>query len=325
MRRLFLQSAAASLLTAAFIVTAHAHASLEKGEAAPGSYKAVLKIPHGCDGKATNLVRIDIPEGYIGVKPMPKAGWTLETKKGDYAKNYDLHGETVSSGVKSVVWSSGSLPDEFYDEFVLTGTLAGVEAGRTLFFKAMQQCGTAEVAWTEEPAAGQNPHALEHPAPSLTILAAGGDEHAGHGAAASAASEAVTAGDITVGGGWARAMLPGQPAGGGYLTIANKGQIADKLVSVSSPSAGKVEVHTMEVVNDVMVMRPVAGGLEIPAGATVELKPGGLHVMFMAVKEPFKAGGTVPVTLQFEKAGKVEVTLPVQAKQGVDEHAGHGG
>lgn len=320
MRRLFLQFAAASVLTAASIVTAFAHASLDKGEATTGSYKAVLKIPHGCDGKATNLVRIEIPEGYIGVKPMPKAGWTLETKKGDYAKKYDLHGEEVTSGVISVTWSGGSLPDEFYDEFVLSGTLAGVEAGQTLFFKSMQQCDGAEVAWTEEPAEGQNPHSLEHPAPSLTILAA---ETGGHGSHGAAAPQAVAAGDLSITGGWARAMLPGQPAGGGYLTVTNSGQTADKLVSAASPNAGKVEVHTMEVVNDVMVMRPVDGGLDIPAGSTVELKPGGLHLMFMAVTEPFKQGASVPVTLEFEKAGKVEVMLPVQAKQGGEDHSQH--
>ena len=320
MRRFFLQFAAASVLTAASIVTALAHASLEKEEAAAGSYKAVLKIPHGCDGKATNLVRVEIPEGYIGVKPMPKVGWTLETKKGDYAKKYDLHGEEVASGVTSVTWSGGSLPDEFYDEFVLSGTLAGVEAGQMLFFKTFQQCDGAEVAWTEEPAEGQNPHSLEHPAPALTILAAEGGGHEGHGAAA---PKAVTAGDLSITSGWARAMLPGQPAGGGYLTVTNNGQTADKLVSAESPNAGKVEVHTMEVVNDVMVMRPVEGGLDIPAGATVELKPGGLHLMFMAVTEPFKEGGSVPVTLEFEKAGKVEVMLPVQAKQGGEDHSQH--
>jgi copper(I)-binding protein len=256
MRRLLLQFAAASTLTAVSIVTAYAHASLERGEAAPASYKAVLKIPHGCDGKATNLLRVDIPEGFVGVKPMPKAGWTLETTKGDYAERYDLHGKAVTS---------------------------------------------------------------------LTILAAGDGVH-GHGShSVPVASDAVAVGDLTITGAWARAMLPGQPAGGGYLTIANKGQVADKLVSASSPSAGKVEIHTMEVVNDVMVMRPLDGGLDIPAGATVELKPGGLHVMFKAVKEPFKEGRSVPVTLQFEKSGKVEVMLPVQAKQGTDEHAGHGG
>ncbi len=217
----------------------------------------------------------------------------------------------------------GPCRDEFYDEFVLSGTLASVEEGQKLFFKTLQQCDGGEVAWNEEPAEGQDPHSLEHPAPSLTILAAEGHGHGAHGAPV--ASDAVAVGDLTITGAWARAMLPGQPAGGGYLTVVNKGQVADKLVSASSPVAEKVEIHTMEVVNDVMVMRPVEGGLDIPAGATVELKPGGLHVMFMAVKEPFKEGGSVPVTLEFEKAGKVEVMLPVRAKQGADDHANHGG
>jgi copper(I)-binding protein len=72
-----------------------------------------------------------------------------------------------------------------------------------------------------------------------------------------------------------------------------------------------VEIHVMEMANDVMTMRPLVGGLEIPAGATVELKPGGAHLMFMMVTEPFKEGGEVPVTLEFEKAGKVDLTLPV--------------
>jgi copper(I)-binding protein len=121
----------------------------------------------------------------------------------------------------------------------------------------------------------------------------------------------VVAGDLEIGAYRAKAMLPGQPVGGGYLTIANKGAAPDRLMAVTSPSAGMVEIHVMEMVNDVMTMRPVEGGLEIPAGATVELKPGGTHLMFMMVTEPFKEGGEVPVTLEFEKAGKVELKLPV--------------
>jgi periplasmic copper chaperone A len=160
---------------------------------------------------------------------------------------------------------------------------------------------------------------------SIATMAAetGGGHHGSHGMPAM--SDTVTAGDLTIAGGWARAMLPGQPTGGGYLTITNKGAAADRLVSVTSESAGMVEIHTMETTDDVMVMRPVEGGLEIAPGATVELKPGGLHMMFMSVKEPFKPGASVPVTLEFEKAGKVQATLPVQATGGADEHAGHGG
>jgi copper(I)-binding protein len=123
---------------------------------------------------------------------------------------------------------------------------------------------------------------------------------------------AVTAGDLEISAVWTRAMLPGQPVGGGYFTITNKGKSADRLLSVSSPDAGRAEIHSMAMKDNVMVMRPVEGGLQIPAGATVELKPGHFHLMFMEVKKPFRAGDTVPLTLEFEKAGKVEIKMPVQ-------------
>src|SRR5690349_13362347 len=87
----------------------------------------------------------------------------------------------------------------------------------------------------------------------------------------------VVAGDLTITAYRAKAMLPAQPTGGAFFTVANKGSSADRLLSVTSPNAGMVEVHTMQVINNVMTMRPVTGGLEIPAGATVELKPGGTH------------------------------------------------
>jgi copper(I)-binding protein len=124
---------------------------------------------------------------------------------------------------------------------------------------------------------------------------------------------AVTAGDLEIGSIWTRAMLPGQPVGGGYFTITNNGKSADRLVSISSPDAGRAEIHSMVMKDNVMVMRPVEGGLEIPPGATVELKPGHFHLMFMDVKRPFQKGDTVPVTLEFEKAGKVEIEMPVEA------------
>lgn len=317
MFRIIFPCAAALLLPLTLSVPANAHASLEKGEAAPGSFKAVLRIPHGCDGKPTDTIRIEIPEGYIDVKPMPKPGWTLAVEKGDYAKSYELHGEEVTSGVKSATWSGGNLPDDFFDEFVLLGTLAGVKEGDTLYLETTQKCGEAEVSWAEIPAAGQSPHDLAHPAPAITI-AGGADEHAGHGDH----TAVVAAGDLEISGYWAKAMLPGQPTGGGYLSIANNGAAADRLVAVSSPAAGMTEIHTMEIVNDVMNMRPVEGGVEIAPGATVELKPGGTHLMFMQVKEPFAEGTIVPVALEFEKAGKVELALPMQKAAG-DDHSQH--
>jgi copper(I)-binding protein len=142
----------------------------------------------------------------------------------------------------------------------------------------------------------------------------------GHSLGMDMKSQPVTAGDLEITSGWVRAMLPGQPAGGGFFIVTNKGASADRLVAASSAKAGRMEIHTMEIVNDVMVMRPVEGGLEIPAGATVELKPGGLHVMFMDVAEPYQEGTTVPVTLEFEKAGKVDLVLPVLKGQGGMQH-----
>ncbi|HEY4192949.1 MAG TPA: DUF1775 domain-containing protein, partial [Mesorhizobium sp.] len=114
----------AGVLIAAGTPGAFAHITLETQEAAVGStYKAVLRVPHGCEGKATTAVRVKMPEGFIAVKPMPKPGWKLETVKGKYAKSYTLWGEAMSEGVTEVDWSGGNLPDEFYDEFVLRGTL----------------------------------------------------------------------------------------------------------------------------------------------------------------------------------------------------------
>ncbi len=152
---------------------ASAHITLETQEAAVGStYKAVLRVPHGCDGKATTGVRVQIPEGVLSVKPMPKPGWTLQTKKGKYDKSYQLWGQAVSEGVKEVDWSGGNLPDEFYDEFVFRGTLAAdLPAGQKLYFPVVQECeGGAVDRWIAIPAAGQDADSLEFPAPGLKLL-----------------------------------------------------------------------------------------------------------------------------------------------------------
>ncbi len=124
-------------------------------------------------------------------------------------------------------------------------------------------------------------------------------------------SEPVNAGDLDISGGWVRSMLPGQKVAGGFIVITNNGDADDRLVSVSTPAAPKSEIHEMAVVDDIMKRRALPDGLVIPAGETVELKPGGFHLMFMAVPEPFAAGDTVQVTLVFEKAGQVEMMLPV--------------
>ena len=103
---------------------AAAHVTLEKRQAPVGSYyKAVFAVRHGCAGSPTVKLRVQIPEGVIGVKPMPKTGWTVETVKGKYAAEYEFHGGKVSEGVKEVVWTSGKLADDNFDEFVFSSYL----------------------------------------------------------------------------------------------------------------------------------------------------------------------------------------------------------
>lgn len=111
---------------------------------------------------------------------------------------------------------------------------------------------------------------------------------------------------------WARATAPTAPAGGGYLTIVNKGTTADRLVTVRSPVAQAAEIHEMKMEGNIMRMRELDKGLEIPAGGTVTLAPNGFHVMLMGLKAPLKQGTKVPLTLVFEKAGSIDVELSVE-------------
>lgn len=163
-----------------------------------------------------------------------------------------------------------------------------------------------------------NVHASSDTAPAA---AAGQTNHAMHQPEQEGAT--ATIGDLAITSAWARATLPGQKSAGAYLIVTNHGTTADRLTGAASPSADKTEIHTMEVVKDIMTMRPVEGGLEIPAGGSVELKPGGYHIMFMGISEPFADGASVPVTLQFATAGEVELALPVRLVKGHDHDHDH--
>jgi copper(I)-binding protein len=127
-----------------------------------------------------------------------------------------------------------------------------------------------------------------------------------------ARADDVKAGDLVISQAWSRATPNGAKIGAGYLTIENKGTAADKLVGVSGDVSPRIEVHEMSMNNGVMKMRPVDGGLTIDPGKTVKLAPSGFHLMIMDLKTPLKQGDKLPLTLQFEKAGKVAVTLDVQ-------------
>ena len=127
-----------------------------------------------------------------------------------------------------------------------------------------------------------------------------------------AGADDVKAGDLVISQAWSRATPNGAKIGAGYFTIENKGTTADKLVGVSGEVSDKIEVHEMSMNNGVMKMRAVDGGVTIDPGKTVKLSPGGYHLMIMDLKGPLKQGDKLPLTLQFEKAGKVAVTLDVQ-------------
>lgn len=302
--------------------SAHAHATLEQTEAAVGATsKITLRVPHGCNGEATHTVRIEIPEGFYAVKPMPKAGWTLETEMGAYATPYDNHGSVMTEGVRAVVWSGGDLADAHYDEFVLRGAVGRqFEGGEQMFFPAVQTCANGVADWTDTSGA----HDVPNPAPMLTLVAGdGADAHAGHGMA-----EKVTLGALEITAPAAAATLPNQPVAGGFMTITNTGTEDDVLVGASSAAAGRMEVHEMAMEGDVMKMRELAEGLAVPAGETVVLEPGGYHLMFMELAGPMEAGGSAEVELEFEKAGKVVVPFPIRPRDeigaGGHDHAGHG-
>lgn len=279
---------------------ASAHVVLDKSEARIGkSYKAVLGVPHGCDGSATVRLTVQVPEGMVAIKPMPKPGWTIEIKKGAYARTYDfMHGIKLSEGVKEISWS-GRLEDSFYDEFTFTGFVADTfKGGEVLAIPAIQDCEKGTTKWVETAAPGQDPHALKYPAPLLRLTAA-------------EPSRGVAKGDITVSAGWSRATPAGAKVGAGYVTMTNTGREPDRLVSASSDLADVVEIHEMSMRDGVMVMRPVEEGLPIVAGQTVALTSGGYHLMLTGLKAPLVEGKSVAVTLQFERAGKMAVLLDV--------------
>lgn len=126
---------------------------------------------------------------------------------------------------------------------------------------------------------------------------------------------------------WARATPPGAAAGGGFFTITNRGSVDDRLVSASSPITDRVEIHTMEMDGDVMRMQHLPDGIEIPAGETVTLAPGGLHLMFMELTSPLVEGDPLPVTLVFQHAESIETELQVvpvgSTPEGVNSHTDH--
>lgn len=144
--------------------------------------------------------------------------------------------------------------------------------------------------------------------------------------ATSAMAQDATSGALKVTQAWSRATPPTPRVAVGYVTIANTGDKPDRLLSASSPMAERVEVHESTLVGGVARMRPVEK-LDVAAGATIALKPGGLHLMLLQPRARLAQGGAFPITLVFERAGPVTAIFSVQAMGSTaapqDGHEGH--
>ncbi len=138
--------------------------------------------------------------------------------------------------------------------------------------------------------------------------------------AAAFAGPDVKVGNLTIAHPWARATPGAVKNSAAFFSVENKGS-ADKLVGVAGDVAREIQIHTMITEAGVMKMREIKS-LDVPANGKLELKPGGLHIMLIGLKDGLKDGTTFPLTLKFEKAGEVKVTVTAE-KPGAHDHSGH--
>lgn len=304
------------------VSAAQAHVTLERREATAGAaYRGVLAVPHGCGREATTAIRVQIPEGLFSVKPMPKPGWTVATTVKPYAKAYSSHGREIREGVSEILWSGNALPNDFFDEFVFVGQVDPAAAGgTTLYFPVIQTCANGEERWIETPTAERTAANLRAPAPALRILAAATTT------AASQAAPVFERAGLRIEAPWSRATPGAVRVGAGYLRITNTGAAPDRLIGGSTSVSDRLEVHEMSTANGVMSMRKLQDGLVIEPGKTVELRPGGYHMMFIGLHRALTEGETFKATLTFEKAGTVEIEFRVGgigAAAPAEEHRHH--
>ena len=325
--------AAALIATSLLTGAALAHVSLADPKAAPGAYyTSFFRVGHGCAGSATTALRIEIPEGIVMARPQPKPGWTVSIEHVPLATPaMGEGGKPVTERVSAIVWRGGPLPDAQWDQFGFMAKLPATPG--KLYFPTVQTCESGEARWTETAAAPGQP--LSHPAPVLDVeTGAGGNDMAGMdmrgmamgdaGAsrplgAATPAKPAHTPrpgkAGVVVEGAWIAAAPAGAPTAAGYLTLRNTGNAMDSFLGGSTPVADALEIHSMSMAGGVMRMRPVEGGLPLPAGQAVSLAPaGGHHLMLAGLKHGLRPGDKVKAVLRFAKAGDIAVIFSVRAR-----------
>ena len=175
-----LRWAALVSLSLGFSQMSFSHVVLGEPAALAGtSYRAALQVGHGCGDSPTTVIRVTIPAGFRGAKPMRKPGWNLSTSTARLAQPYDSHGRQVTEDVSEIVWTAASkenwLADAHYDEFVFRGGLAPV-AG-PMWFKVVQTCASGTNEWVEVPVSGQSTRGLKSPAALLDVIESGSAAH----------------------------------------------------------------------------------------------------------------------------------------------------
>ena len=262
-----------------------AHVGLPAGGAPAGSsYDATFTVGHACQGaQATTALAVQLPAGFRITEALPRTGWTLTAPP-------------AGSQGGEVRWTAASAASALrgHDKgaFTVRGVLPATPG--VLYIPVHQVCDVGEVRWDQVPAAGDTAK-LAQPAARLEVLAAG------------------TAA-VDVKNPWVRATVAGQGGTGAFMTL--QAPAGARLVGVSTPVAGVAEVHEMKMDGGTMRMRPI-GALDLPPGQSVQLAPGGYHVMLMDLKEPLAAGRSVPLTLRFEDAAgaRTERTLQAEVRQ----------
>lgn len=261
---------------------AQAHITLPPGGARAGSsYTATFRVGHACQGaKATTGITLRAPAGLRITDVPERAGWTVQRQG------------------QQVRWTANSpahaLPAGERTTFVVTGRLP--EQPGTLWFKVLQQCDQGSVDWAVVPGVDGAPAKPDFPAARLDVLAAG--------VAAVDAQQP-----------WMRPAVVGQGATGMFVTLS--APAGARLIGGSTPAAESVEVHTMSMDNNVMRMRALPDGLDLPAGQAVPLAPGSHHLMLMRPRQPIALGSSVPMTLTFRdpdgQTSRMTLQVPVLA------------
>lgn len=259
---------------------AHAHVTLPPGGASAGSvYPAAFRVGHACQGAgATRALTVRVPAGFVPLEALPRAGWTVRVAPGEVSW-------TASS-------PAAALPGSERAAFVVRGRV-GEQPG-PLWFKVLQQCDVGQADWAEVPAReGDKP---EFAAVRLDVLPPG-------------------VAPVDVRDAWARTAAPGQSATGVFATLT--APAGARLVGGSTPVAATVEVHEMKLDGDVMRMRALDAGLELPSGEAVALRAGGYHLMLGGLRQALPVGTTVPLTLRFVdrdgRASERQLVVPVLA------------